>query len=177
MSEHQPGTGNVRRALRRCAKACIVAVALVSFTTDAQQVRIASADCAQPVHLIAKDVPLSTVLRDLSAKLHFDLVYHSETDPLITTDAKSPATDLVRNLARDMNFSLEEAPDPRCARGRRIAKLSVLPDPAAGNRSTIASARPAWQTPEMERIGRLGMQDYLRSHGIAEQPTEELAVH
>lgn len=177
MLQHQPGTRKARRVLRRAVRACIAGLALVSLTTGAQQLRIARTDCSQPVHVVAKDVPLSTVLKDLSAALHFVLVYHSETDPLVTTDARSPATDLVRNLARNMNFSLEETPDPRCVQGRRIAKLSVLPDPAAGNRSTVASARPAWQTPEMERIGRLGMQDYLKSHGIAEQPTEELAVH
>jgi len=63
-------------------------------------------------------------------------------------------------------------PDPAL-----LAKLSVLPDPPGGNRAAVASARPAWMTPEMERIGKLGMQDYLQSHGIPGQPTEELTVH
>ena len=164
-------------AVFRCVSASIVALALLPLSTRAQDIRIVRTDCRQPVHLVAKDVPLSTVLHDLSKSLHFAVVYHSQTDPLVTTDSRAFATDLVRTLAGNMNFSLEEATDPRCALGRRIARLSVLPDPAAGNRSTVASARPAWQTPEMERIGRLGMSDYLRSHGMPDQPMEEVAVH
>jgi hypothetical protein len=159
------------------ARAFIAVLALLPPAASAQYVQIARADCAQPVHLVARDVRLSTVLKDLSERLHFVVVYQSQTDPLVSTDARSHATDLVRRLARDMNFSLEEATDPRCAQGRRIAKLSILADPASGNRATVASARPAWQTPEMERIARLGMQDYLQSHGIADQSMEELAVH
>ena len=151
--------------------------ALLPLSASAQELRVAGASCSQPVRLVAKDVPLSTVLRSLSASLHFEVVYHAKSDPLVTIEAKSLAPDLVRRLARNMNFSLEEATDARCAQGRRIAKLSVLPDPAGGNRGTVASARPAWQTPEMERIGRLGLQDYLRSHGIQNKPLEELAVH
>jgi hypothetical protein len=129
------------------------------------------------VHLVAKDMPLSTVLTALSASLNFVVVYHSQTDPRVTIDTRSLAPDLVRKLARNMNFSLEEAADAHCAGGRRIARLSVLPDPDGGNRAVVASARPAWQTPEMERIARLGMHDYLTSHGMADQPMEELAVH
>lgn len=166
-----------RTPLHCGAGACVAAFALLPLAAVAQNVSIAGTDCAQPVHIVARDVPLSTVLKDLSEALHFVVVYHAATDPPVTTDARSYPTDLVRTLARNMNFSLEEAADARCAQGRRIAKLSVLPDPAGGNRAAVASARPAWQTPEMERIGRLTMQDYLQSHGIPDQPMEELAVH
>ena len=168
--------GWARRAWRARA-ACAGACALVAFHANAQELRIVPANCSKPVHLVARDVPLSTVLRSLSESLNFTVVYRADTDPRVTTDATSLAPDLVRNLARNMNFSLEEATDPRCANGRRIAKLSVLTDPGGARRGPVASARPAWQTPEMERIARLGLQDYLRSHGAAEKPIEELAVH
>jgi hypothetical protein len=179
MSKHHRRTMNTRRVSRRTTPACVFVsgLALVSLSAGAQELRIVRTDCSKPVHLVARDIPLSMLLRSLSASLHFDVVYHAQSDPLVTADAKSLAPDLVRNLARDMNFSLEEATDPGCAQGRRIARLSVLPDPAGGNRGTVASARPAWQTPEMERIARLGLQDYLQSHGAANQPIEELAVH
>ena len=163
------------RRKRSCA--FLAALTLVSLSSSAQELRIAGGNCWTPVHVVARDVPLSTVLRTLSASLHFDVVYLAETDPLVTTDANSLAPDLVQRLARNMNFSLEEATDRRCARGRRIAKLSVLPDPARRNVQTVTSARPSWQTPEMERIARLGLQDYLQSHGLADQPIEGLAVH
>jgi hypothetical protein len=165
------------RRVAQAARTCIAVLALLPLPALAHDVQIARTDCAQPLHLVAKGAPLSMVLKDLSERLHFVVVYQSQTDPLVSTDVQAYATDLVRKLARDMNFSLEEASDPRCAQGRRIAKLSILADPASGNRATVASTRPAWQTPEMERIARLGMQDYLQSHGIADQSMEELAVH
>ena len=166
-----------RRTMLRGIRIVMAAMVSLPMASLAQEIRIANADCSQPVHLVARDARLSSVLKDLSETLHFTIVYQSETDPLVTTDARSFPIELVRTIARDMNFSLEEAADARCAQGRRIARISVLADPAAGNRATVASARPAWQTPEMERIARLGMRDYLTSHGMADQPMEELAVH
>ena len=151
--------------------------AFLSVPAAAQDLRVASIGCAKPVHLVANDIPLSTVLHALSSSLHFDVVYKAETDPVVTIETTALAPDVVRDIARNVNFSLEEATDARCAQGRRIVKLSVLPDPAGRDHGTIASARPAWQTPEMERIGRLGLQDYLASHGMPNEPIEELAVH
>jgi hypothetical protein len=165
------------RRVPRCGILLIGAAALVALPAGAQELRIAATSCAKPVRVVAKEVPLSVVLAALSAKFHFDIAYHARIDPLITIDEQSLAPDLVRKLARDMNFSLEEASDGRCAQGRRIAKLSVLPGSSNGNPGSVASAKPAWQTPEMERIGRLSAQDYLRSHGMANQAIEELAVH
>ena len=177
-------TGNTSAMAQRRARLCSacvlvlgVAMGAVPSTAAADDIRIARGDCRHPVHLVAREARLSSVLKKLAESLHFIVVYQSQTDPLVTTDARSPATDLVRTLARNMNFSLEEATDVHCAQGRRIAKLSVLPDPPGGNRAAVASARPAWMTPEMERIGKLGMQDYLQSHGIPGQPTEEPTVH
>lgn len=162
---------------RPTAFAVLGIAAFLSVPAAAQDLRIAGISCAEPVHLVAKDIPLSTVLQALSASLHFDVVYQARTDPAVTIETTALAPDLVQDIARNMNFSLEEATDARCAHLRRIVKLSVLSDPAGGNRGAIASARPAWQTPEMERIGRLGLQDYLESHGMANQPIEQLAVH
>ena len=165
------------RAMLRGFGVLVAACGLLAASSSAQDIRIARAECSRPIHLVAKDAQLSNVLKRLSESLRFAVVYQSQTDPLVTIDARLFAIDLVRRLTRDMNFSLEQADDPRCAQGRRVAKLSVLPDPDGGNRGTVASARPAWQTPEMARIARLGMSDYLRSHGMPDQPMEELAVH
>jgi len=166
-----------RHALFRAASACIAGLVLSPLTAPAQDVRIARGGCAQPIHLVAKDVRLSTVLKNLSDRLHFVLVYESQTDPLVSTDARSYATDIVRRVAGDMNFSLEEATDSRCATGRRIAKLSILADSGSGNRGMPAPVSPAQQTPEMEGIARRGMQNYLGSHGIPDQRVEALVAH
>lgn len=166
-----------RHAILGAALACIAELLLSPVAASAQDVQIARGGCAQPIHLVAKDVRLSTVLKQLSERLHFVLVYEAQTDPLVSTDARSQATDLVRSLARDMNFSLEEASDPRCSKGRRIAKLSILADSGSGKRATVAPAGAAQQTPEMEAIARQGMQNYLGSHGIPAQNAEARAVH
>lgn len=70
---------------------------------------------------------------------------------------------------------MEHVIDARCSQAR-VSKLSILPDRPDGSPRKVA-ARPAWQTPEMERIAKQGLSDYLRSHGMEDKPVEELAVH
>ena len=41
----------------------------------------------------------------------------------------------------------------------------------------MAPKKPAWQTPEYDRIAKQELSDYLRSHGLKDQPLEEIAVH
>jgi hypothetical protein len=131
----------------------------------------------QPVHLVAREAPLSLVLKRLADSLGFDVVYQSRSDPLITTDERLVATELVRRLAQNVNFSLEQARDARCAQGNRIAKVSVLLDTAGGSGTVVTARKPAPQTPEMARISQQGLSDYLTSHGNPDQPLEDLAVH
>jgi hypothetical protein len=52
----------------------------------------------------------------------------------------------------------------------------ILSDGADGHRMP-AKNRSTLQTPEMDRIAREGLADYLRSHGMDDQPMEALAVH
>jgi hypothetical protein len=149
---------------------------VVSVEVSAQEIRISRADCAEPVRIVARQAPLSRVLKRLGESLGFALIYQSQSDPLVTRDERLAATDLVRALAHDMNFSIEEAFDSSCLQGRRVAKLSVLPDTGDKSRAGVA-AQPAWQTPEIERIARQTMVDYLQSHGQEDQSVEDLAVH
>jgi hypothetical protein len=141
----------------------------------AQEVRVSRADCSEPVHLVAREAPLSSVLKGLAESLGFELVYQSQRDLLVTRNERLPATDLVRDLAHDMNFSIEQTFDPRCLQGQRVAKVSVLPD-IGDKRRPRAATRAAWQTPEMDRIARQQMSDYLRSHGMEDQSIEDIAV-
>jgi hypothetical protein len=74
-----------------------------------------------------------------------------------------------------MNFSIEQTFDPRCLQHQRVTKVSVLPD-MGDKKGPRAAARAAWQTPEMDRIARQQMSDYLRSHGMEDQSIEDIAV-
>jgi len=156
----------------------LLAAVLVAVPVEvsAQEIRISRADCADTVGLVARQAPLSRVLERLGESLGFVLIYQSQSDPLVTRDARLAATDLVRALAHDMNFSIEEAFDPNCLQGRRVTKLAVLPDTADKGPSGVA-AHPARQTPEIERIARQTMVDYLQSHGQEDQSVEDIAVH
>jgi len=149
---------------------------LFAVEAAAEPVRVDNADCGQPVHLVARDAPMSAVLARLGEALHFHVAYQTQSDPRLTVDERLDANTLVRRLVRNMNYSLEQMPDASCLRQLRIVSLAVLPD--IGNKPTgIAASRAAWQTPEMERIAREGLSDYLRSHGMNDQSIEALAVH
>lgn len=142
---------------------------------SAQEIRISRADCAELVGLVTRQAPLSRVLERLGKSLGFVLIYQSQSDPLVTRDAPLAATELVRVLASNMNFSIEEVSDPHCLQGRRVTKLSVLPDTADKGPSRVV-APPPLRTPEIDRIARQTMVDYLRSHGQEDQSVEDIAV-
>jgi hypothetical protein len=162
-------------APRLCAACLFAATLLLPVRASAHDVRVSNFDCGAPVRLVARQVPLSIVLKRLAESLGFELVYQSQSDPLVTIDERLSATDLVRRLANEMNFSIEQAVDSRCPQNKRVAKLSVLPGTREKSHS-VATARSAWQTPEMERVARQTTADYLRSHGLADQSIEDLAV-
>ena len=152
---------------------------IVGFTLStgalAQEVRVGRADCSDLVHLVARQAPLSSVLKELAESLGFELIYQSQRDLPVTRNERLPATDLVRDLAHDMNFSIEQTFDPRCLQRQRLTKVSVLPDTGEKKRPSTAG-RAAWQTPETDRIARQQMSDYLRSHGMEDQSIEDIAV-
>ena len=103
----------------------LVALAL---TAGAQEVRISKGNCGEPVHVVAHEAALSKILGGLSKSLGFELVYQSQSDPLVSVDDRGSAAELLPSLARNLNFSMELSVDPQCAKGHRVSKLSVLPD-------------------------------------------------
>src|SRR5689334_21151252 len=107
---------------------CGVALALGYSIGHAAEIRVMSGACGEPVRLVARDVPLSLVLKRLGDSLGFTLAYQSQHDPLITRDLRATSVDLVRELASGLNYSVEQIADRRCPRGNRVAKVSVLSD-------------------------------------------------
>jgi len=163
--------------VRRGPLAWLAVVSLVlCIDATAQPVRVENGACGQPVHLVARDAPLSDVLARLGEALHFRVAYRTQSDPRLTVDERSDADTLVRRLVRNMNYSLEQTFDPRCAKRLRIVSLDVLAERDDGL-AAAAAQRPARATPEIERVAREGLSDYLRSHGMPDQPIEALAVH
>ena len=64
--------------------------------------------------------------------------------------------------------------DRRCANAIRVAKVLVLAD--QGDKIPTPVAKQNVYTPEMERIARQGLSDYLKSHGMDDQTIESIAV-
>jgi hypothetical protein len=148
----------------------VAALAIVATPLCAQELRLSGGGCASTLHLVARDVPLSGVLKRLSERLDFKLSFGSETDPLVTVDTTLDPGDLLLHLADAVNFSVVHAPDPRCPGRNRIIEMTVLPAGKTQPRMAAAlpSARPPMpvETPEQKRIAQEGLDAYLVSHGM-----------
>jgi hypothetical protein len=167
-------TSKVMQTVPDCLRiAWVGAMLALALPCAAQQVRVTGGDCGEPVHVVAQEAPLSSVLKRLADAARFKLAYRSDDDPLITADERLPLTELVRKLARDVNFTIEQRSDAGCA---RVAAVSVLPDGTDSSRPPNPK-KAAWQTPEYDRIAKQELSDYLRSHGLKDQPLEEIAIH
>ena len=138
----------------RAWQSSLLLVAL-ALTAGAQEVRIDRGKCGEPVHVVAHEAALSKILEGLSRSLGFELVYQSQSDPLISVDDRGSAAELLPTLARDLNFSMELSVDARCAKGHRVSKLSVLPDTAAVRPARMPPAArataPPYQSSEANR--------------------------
>ena len=158
--------------------ACVIAMMLMSASAIAAELLVKGGDCGEPVHLVAREARLSNVLRSLSEAQHFGVSFQSEYDPFVTIDAQLSLVDLVRRVAYDVNFIIEQASNSRCPADRRVVKVLVLPNGGDKNRpgNLATGANASGLTPEMERIGRKTLSDYLTSHGMADQSAEDLAV-
>src|SRR4051794_11855218 len=169
------GSGLAVRIARGFTALAAAAIALNPSNAIAQHIRIDAAACDSPVHLVVKDDALSSVLKQLADTLHFEMVYQAHHDPPVNADARMSANELVGALVRDMNFSLEQAVDARCAQGRRLVKLFVLPETDRNNAGVNVSPTPS-QAAQTERVAREALSDYLRSHGMDDLPQEAIAV-
>ena len=73
----------------------------------AGEIRIDGGACASAVHLVARNAPLSDVLKRLAQALDFQLSFKSESNPIVSVDAMGEATDLVARLVPLANVTGE----------------------------------------------------------------------
>jgi hypothetical protein len=151
--------------MRRLLAGALGAIALVSGTaTLAGEVRIDGGDCASAVHLVARDAPLSDVLRRLASALDFQMDFSSTSDPLVNVDTERSPVDLATRLAPLENLSITLARNPHCPDRQRIVKIWVLPN-ASG-----AQSRQAKDDEEQARRAQAGMDIILSAHGMPSVP-------
>lgn len=104
---------------------------LAAAAARGDAVSITGDRCSPTVRIVANDARLSDVLRRLARALDFDLAFEARNDPPVTADASRRAVDLLTTLAHGANISIAQDPDSRCASGKRIAKVWILPGPDA----------------------------------------------
>jgi len=133
------------------------------------EIRITTADCPAAVKLVARNAPLSEVLRKLAQSLDFELQFDASSDPLVNLDAAMPAPELVAKLLPGDNVIVTQSRDRRCPGQYRIAKLRVLRKSGDnGVARAAAIATPAEQSQryeEMSRQAKEAYQEYVRRHG------------
>jgi hypothetical protein len=142
----------------------------------AGEIRIDGGECASSVHLVARDAPLSDILKRLAKALDFQVSFESDTDPIVSVDATRSPIDLVVRLAPLENFSMTHAHNPRCPQRERIVKVWVLPNRpgrAANSALTSPSGRQALETNEQKRQAQAGIDMVLRAHGVPTKPGEQ----
>jgi hypothetical protein len=118
-----------------------VCAGVIAAHAGAQPVKASksSGDCAALVHVVARDAPLSKVLKQLSTVLEFKLQFDADADPRVTLDTSKRPIELLDALGTQVNLSVSQARDPRCPGQYRVAKVWALPK---GKAAAIA-ARPA----------------------------------
>jgi hypothetical protein len=147
-----------------------IAAALLfgSVPARAGDVRVTHARCAAEVHVVARDAPLSAVLKRLATVLDFQLRFDSDRDPVVTLDVMHRPEELPMRLGPAENVSVMLERDPRCAGQQRIVKVWVLPSGSARDpRPSVAAVRPS---EEPTRQAKEGAEMILRAHGIDALP-------
>ena len=150
-----------RRLARRVLAFAIGAASMSTpWPANAGDIRISGGDCGAAVHLVARGVPLSDVLEQLSRTLHFELVGNADRDMPVSIDLTGRPIDLAARLGGLENMSVTLEDDPRCRARERIVKLWVLP------RKEAAPARATAAQAEQARREQEGIDMVLRAHGM-----------
>jgi hypothetical protein len=140
----------------------------MSVPCVAAEVVINAGDCRSGVSLVARDAPLSEVLRKLAQQLRFELQFDATGDSLVNLDTVLPASELITKLSWADSVIVTQARDPRCPARYRIAKVWVLP--RAGDRASTRSTAPAAQDQsklyeQMSLSAKERYDEYVRMHG------------
>jgi hypothetical protein len=150
----------------RCyASAALVAAwFIVVMPVAAGEVRVIHARCASEVQVVARDVPLSEVLKKLSTVLGFQLRFESDSDPRITIDAIERMERLHLRLGTSDNIAMMLEKDPRCPGQQRIVRMWVLPVGSGGlPRPSVAALQ---KDEDRARREKANVEAFMRTHGM-----------
>ena len=152
-----------------CLSAVTFASAAAFFCAPSafgDEIRVSGGDCAGVVRLVARDAPLSAVLKRLAQALDFQFSFESDSDPLINVNTSREPVDLLGLLAPSENISIAQARDPRCPNRDRIVKVWIL---SKGQKSPLRAAMAPQadvKTAEQAQKEKEGAAMILQAHGI-----------
>src|SRR5262249_19561802 len=110
----------LRFAGKAAASLGFAAAALLGPASHAADVHVSGAGaCTRVVHVVGHEARLSDVLREISHSVGFTFRFESTGDPLVSIDEQLAPTELLRRLAGDLNFSMEQTADARCTERTR----------------------------------------------------------
>ncbi|MEQ1806750.1 MAG: hypothetical protein ABL900_15345 [Burkholderiaceae bacterium] len=118
----------------------------VSSLATAAEISIKVRDCKAGVELIARDAPLSQVLRRLAKSLAFQLDVDDTIEGLVTLRATAPGPELIAQLlAAQERVMVSHARDPRCPGKSRVSRIWLLAQGKQVARRDVreASLKPA----------------------------------
>jgi hypothetical protein len=156
---------DISASLRSGVQAGVGAVLVLgAASVFAGDVQVTHARCAAEIHVIARDAPLSAVLKKLATVLDFQLRFDSANDPQVTLDAIERAEALPARLSPSESVTVMFERDPKCAGLQRIVKVWVLP--SGSGIVAQASAVASQQSEEQAQLAKEGAELVLRAHGM-----------
>jgi hypothetical protein len=150
-----------------------IGLCVIPFIAGAQspggEIRISPGACSS-VQLVARNAPLSDVLKRLAQSLDFQLQFEGDTDSVVNMDVAMPAPELVAKLVSTDSVIVTQSRDPRCPAQYRIVKVWVLPKAkgATAPRAVVTTQTSPEQSrrfDEMSRRAKEAYDDYVRIHG------------
>jgi hypothetical protein len=153
---------DIGRPIPKIFAALSVAV-IADAASAAPQIEVTALDCANGVHLVAQNAPVSEVLAQLARVKGFRVEASERASTLVTIDSVQSTQRLLTTLLRDENTIVKEEADPHCPGRSRVTMVWIIgKNSVATGVPSAPPKQPAYVTPEAKEQDDL----YKRGHGM-----------
>jgi hypothetical protein len=166
--------GVVVRSVAAIAISVATASATAGLAPSAARIDIGAGDCDAGVHLVARNAPLTDVLKRLAEALNFELRLAGASDSIVDVDVSRPAPELLAKLSPQDNLIVTQGRDPRCPGLYRVVKVWMLPKAGVSLPPTVSRvSAPRQLTDAEKRQIKDGDDAYRRMHGMPPMPPQD----
>ena len=159
------------RIFRRSHRCLPVVAALVATHSPAfaDDIQIKVGDCKSGVNLVARDAPLSKVLKRLAESLAFELDDEGRADRKVTLNLTGRGPELITKLlSPHERFMVAHARDPRCPGQQRVSRLWLFSNGQANavRKDAPPPSPPSPSAPVVKRtpVTQIGTPEQLRAN-------------